>query len=168
MNCPVCGTPMSEATKFCTNCGTQLQPTAPQYTPPVIDNTQFDPVPVRPAPQKVTFLSAIVTFFRKYAVFSGRATRSEYWYVYLAGVIVGFIFLLVDFLLPGIGTILNVLCYLVSVIPGIALFVRRLHDIGKSAWNLLWLLFPIVGHFIFFIFTLRASDADNKYGPAYM
>ncbi len=107
-----------------------------------------------------------IEVLKKYAVFTGRARRAEYWYFVLfsalAATAVGFLgeFLAPDFL--PLDTI-----YAVGVLlPSIAVSVRRLHDIGKSGWNLLWSLLPVVGIIILLIFAVKDSDeGDNKYGP---
>lgn len=57
--------------------------------------------------------------------------------------------------------------YILIIIPNLSLVVRRLHDTGRSAWNLLWPLLPYVGAIILLIFTLQKSAPDNKYGPNY-
>ena len=81
----------------------------------------------------MNFTEAIKTCFSKYAVFRGRAQRSEFWWFFLFSVvssaIVGFV--------PVIGQLYS----LVLVIPSLAVSARRLHDIGRSAW---WLLLHLV------------------------
>lgn len=73
-----------------------------------------------------------------YANFKGRARRSEYWYYTLASFIAGFICGLLP--IPFIAPLLS----LVLFIPGLAVSVRRLHDIGKSGWMYLLILIPVV------------------------
>ena len=80
----------------------------------------------------MTFTESIKTCFQKYIDFSGRASRSEYWwfflFTFLLRVLIGWI--------PGVGFILT----LVLLLPTLAVTVRRLHDINRSGW---WLLLPI-------------------------
>jgi uncharacterized membrane protein YhaH (DUF805 family) len=91
-----------------------------------------------------------VVVFQKYATFSGRARRSEFWYFVLANFIIGIILGVIDNVL---GTnnylgerngLLGFIYSLLTIIPNLALGVRRLHDIGKSGWFLLLMLIPIV------------------------
>ncbi len=97
----------------------------------------------------MTFGQSIKTCFSKYATFSGRATRSEFWWFYLLNMIVGCI--------PVVGWI----WMLIVIIPTYAVATRRLHDTGRSAWNLLWVLIPIV----LLILCALESKGDNQYGP---
>lgn len=89
---------------------------------------------------------------KQYVDFSGRARRKEYWMFYLFNVIVSLVLFFVDGLIGtkihGVGIISSV--YSLAVfLPGLAVAVRRLHDIGKSGWNILWIsIFTIVGAII--------------------
>lgn len=107
-------------------------------------------------------ISAFKTCFSKYAVFQGRASRSEYWFFWLATFIVGFLCGFIDGMI-GI-TALAILWNLAVLIPSVAVGVRRLHDTGRSAWNLLWLLFPFVGGIVLIVFFCLASQGPNQYG----
>ena len=89
-----------------------------------------------------------IEVIKKYAVFSGRARRKEYWMFALFN----FIFLIVAMILDNIlGTTAGELPYgvfyflyaLVVLIPGLAVAVRRLHDVGKSGWMILIALIPM-------------------------
>lgn len=102
---------------------------------------------------------------KKYAVFSGRARRKEYWMFVLFNFIFGFIAALLDEILGSGGAIYG-LYMLVLIIPGIAVGVRRLHDIDKSGFYLLVSLIPIIG--VIWLLVLLCMDGtlgDNKYGP---
>jgi uncharacterized membrane protein YhaH (DUF805 family) len=81
---------------------------------------------------------AIRTCFRKYVDFSGRASRSEYWWFLLAYFVVAVVAQLINRYLPAV-VILAVL------LPLLAATVRRLHDIGKSGWMSLRSLVPTLG-----------------------
>ena len=83
----------------------------------------------------MSFVEAVQTGFRKYAVFSGRATRSEFWWWQLFTWMLGITLRLVDSLL-GVA-FMDRLGTLAVLVPSIAVLVRRLHDTGRSAW---WLL----------------------------
>ena len=102
----------------------------------------------------VSFAGAIALGFQRYFDFSGRSSRSEYWWWFLFNLLVGWI--------PFVG--------LVLLIPNIAIGVRRLHDINRTGW---WILFAYLFFWLFFIplllllyWATRPSDSvDNKYGP---
>ena len=108
----------------------------------------------------MSFGEAISTCFSKYATFSGRARRSEYWY-----------FTLFNLILSGVVSIfkIQILVTLVSLallLPGLGVGVRRLHDIGKSGWYLLIGLIPVVGAILLIVWYCRDSDpGSNAYGP---
>ena len=56
---------------------------------------------------------------------------------------------------------------LIILLPNFCLMIRRFHDVGKSGWNLLWMLIPIVGFFILiYFFCLDSQPGDNQYGPS--
>jgi len=113
----------------------------------------------------------------QYADFSGRARRKEYWMFTLFNVIFIFILLLImmvsiDRLSIGyggamqyFGVILYYLYTLAVLIPSLAVCVRRLHDIGKSGWNLLLGLIPLIGGIILIVWYCQDSEAgENKWG----
>jgi uncharacterized membrane protein YhaH (DUF805 family) len=110
---------------------------------------------------------------KKYAEFSGRARRKEYWMfalfnvlICLAAMILGVILMKVS---DGLGIFIDVLLGLYGLavlIPGLAVSVRRLHDSGKSGWLILICLVPFVGGLIVLILMLLDSQPGaNEYGP---
>ncbi len=101
---------------------------------------------------------------KKYAVFSGRARRKEYWMFFLFNIII-FIALGVIEGITGINSVLT-LCYMLAILlPGLAVSVRRLHDTGKSGWWLLIGIVPLIG-IVILVFLVQDSQAgDNQYGP---
>ncbi|KLT69462.1 MULTISPECIES: DUF805 domain-containing protein [unclassified Flavobacterium] len=108
--------------------------------------------------------------FENYANFSGRARRSEYWYYCLASALISMILGVLDYfanLSPG-GLELGVfrgLYGLVVFIPGLAVMVRRLHDVGKSGWFIFIILIPLIGVIWFFIsLCTEGDDGQNEYG----
>lgn len=108
---------------------------------------------------------------RKYAVFSGRARREEYWMFLLVSVVIAFVLGFMDGALglldPASGYgILSSLYGLAVLIPGIAVSVRRLHDTGHRGWWLLIGFVPVLGILVLLYFMARDSDpANNEYGP---
>jgi uncharacterized membrane protein YhaH (DUF805 family) len=103
---------------------------------------------------------------KKYAVFSGRATRTEYWMFVLINFIISVIAMLIDyFALNGIR-IIDTLYSLAVLIPSFAVGARRLHDIGKTGWWQLIGLIPILGWIVLIIyFATDSQDKSNNYGP---
>ena len=104
--------------------------------------------------------------------FKGRANRSEFWYFTLFY----FIFLTITYFIdvsflgwdpmdPTSIGVLSTAYYLVTLIPSFSVTIRRLHDINKSGWNLLWMLIPLLGPvYIIILNILKGTDDDNKYG----
>jgi uncharacterized membrane protein YhaH (DUF805 family) len=110
----------------------------------------FGSVATGAAPPR-TFWDAIKVCLTKYVDGKGRASRSEFWYFALFT-------LLLDLATGGFAAILTVL-------PSITVNVRRLHDIGKSAWALLWVLLPIIGWIVLFVYAVRPGEPSaNLYG----
>lgn len=101
---------------------------------------------------------------KKYAVFEGRSRRSEYWMFALFNAIIAFALGMTD-LFFGTG-VLNLIYGLAVMIPGLAVFVRRLHDTNRSGWWMLINLVPIIGSIVILVFMVLDSDPDtNNYGP---
>ncbi|UIX31812.1 DUF805 domain-containing protein [Streptomyces sp. GQFP] len=100
---------------------------------------------------------------KKYAVFSGRARRKEYWMFVLFSVIISIALTIVD---SFIGfPILSAVFSLGLLVPSLAVCVRRLHDTGRSAWWLLFGFVPLVGSITLLVFTCLDGEAgENKYG----
>ena len=110
----------------------------------------------------MTFIEAIQSGFYKYADFSGRAVRSEYWYWVL------FVFLgslILDFIDIALGTmVLNPIFSLATLIPNIAVAARRLHDMDFSGW---WQLiaFTVIGIPVLIVwFCLKGTEGPNRFG----
>jgi uncharacterized membrane protein YhaH (DUF805 family) len=113
----------------------------------------------------VGFAEAIKTVLRKYAKFSGRARRSEYWFWTLA-VVLGYLVTSILALVAKPFVILTIIFYLGIIVPSLAVGVRRLQDTGKSGLYLLFNLIPFVGFIVVLILTIADSTpGDNKYGP---
>ena len=117
----------------------------------------------------MSFVDAIKTVLSKYATFSGRARRSEYWFWALAVFLVSIVAAVIDQAMggkpgqPGIATIVLVVA---TFLPGLAVAVRRLHDTSRSAWWVLIGLVPIVGGIVLVVFMIQDSHGDNLYGPS--
>lgn len=108
----------------------------------------------------------------KYAVFSGRARRKEYWFFFLYNMIIAIIAMILDNVLGiaieglGYGPIYLLLC-LALLLPWLAVSARRLHDVGKSGWFILITLIPLIGGIWYLVVVCGDSNpGDNKYGPS--
>ncbi|MBI3634388.1 MAG: DUF805 domain-containing protein [Candidatus Yonathbacteria bacterium] len=100
---------------------------------------------------------------KKYAVFSGRATRKEYWMFVLFNFIISIAVGVIGFILK-IET-LSFLYSLAIIIPSIAVGVRRLHDTDHSGWWIFIFLIPFIGAIILLVFFVTDSQVgENKYG----
>ena len=117
----------------------------------------------------MSLTEAVRSVFSKYATFTGRARRSEYWYFTLFNCIVSLVIYLIFGLLLGMPTMQSIVSGLYSlaiIIPALAVCWRRLHDIGKSGANYLLILIPIVGFILLLIWFCRDSmPGENQYGP---
>ena len=116
-------------------------------------------------------LIAFKTCMKRYIKFSGRASRAEYWFWYLSLMLIAFAVMLLALILTGIDPSLSLLCILLYwlttltfLLPGISVFVRRMHDIGRSGWAWLWCLIPFVGAIIVLVFLVSPSGPANQYG----
>ena len=109
------------------------------------------------------FISAIKSGFSNYANFSGRASRSEYWYWFLFAVIVNVYASFIDQIL-GIYVVAG-LAGLALIIPSLSMVWRRLHDIDKSgAWWFIWL--TCVGAIVLLVWAATKGTAGpNRFGP---
>lgn len=117
------------------------------------------------------FSEAISTVFSKYAVFEGRARRSEYWYFTLFNVIVEVVLgLLLQFTQGKSGSmifiLINAAYSLAVLIPSLAVAWRRLHDIGKPGYFYFIGLIPLIGTILMLLWYTRDSEpGTNMYGP---
>jgi len=103
---------------------------------------------------------------RKYAEFSGRARRTEYWMFVLFNVLAsGALSVLEALAFNGPG-VLSGLYSLAVLVPSLAVSVRRLHDTGRSGWWLLIALVPLLGVVVLLVFAVQdGQPGDNAYGP---
>lgn len=191
INCPDCGTQYAANLQACPKCGcpndkvAEMANNAPD---------SFEPIPPgkEEASNKATLWDEFTsgdwahylyecallgwhTYSRRFAQFTGRATRREYWsFTLVYGLMLPYLALILYALIP-LATIIGVALksaivtgFLVAIvvlaycafllIPALAVGVRRMHDVGKNGW---WILVPIASFFL----TLKRSDADNnEYG----
>lgn len=116
-------------------------------------------------------MSWYLAVLKKYAEFSGRARRKEYWMFALFNFLFSVVFAYLDRLLgtaierSGLG-ILGSLYSLAVLLPWLAVSIRRLHDIGKRGWWFLVVLIPVIGGIWLFILMVTDSQSGaNRYGP---
>jgi uncharacterized membrane protein YhaH (DUF805 family) len=99
----------------------------------------------------------------KYAVFIGRARRKEYWMFFLFNFIFNSILVIVDGFLGTVS--LSIIFGLAVFIPGLAVTIRRLHDIGRTGWWVLIGLIPFIGAIVLIIFAATdGNKGSNEYG----
>ncbi len=115
-------------------------------------------------------MSWYLEVLKKYAVFSGRARRKEYWYFFLFNILITIVLLVIDGMTgtldaaAGIG-LLGSIYALAVLIPALAVSVRRLHDTDRSGWWLLIMLVPLIGVIVILVFTVQDSKpGENQYG----
>ena len=108
-----------------------------------------------------------IDVLKKYAIFKGRATRSEFWYFALFNFIVSIVIGIISKIIgDSKNNILGNIYSLAVFIPSLAVGMRRMHDIGKSGWIILINLIPIIGWIWFIVLACKEGfQGDNKYGP---
>jgi uncharacterized membrane protein YhaH (DUF805 family) len=111
-----------------------------------------------------------INVLKKYAVFSGRAARKEYWMFALWNVIIsvllGIVVGIIDAVINSQALVaISYLYALAVLVPCIAVSVRRLHDINRSGWWFLIVLVPVIGAIVLLVFSVMDSQpGDNRYG----
>lgn len=130
----------------------------------------------------IGFGAAIKRFFQKYATFSGRASRGEYWWIALFNFLVYIVVVGITGVAGGfsastdgsgsmspVATVISSifgLYYLAILVPSLAVAWRRLHDTGRSGWNYLFILIPLAGPIIMIVFLASQTTPNaEQYGP---
>jgi uncharacterized membrane protein YhaH (DUF805 family) len=114
------------------------------------------------------FQDSVRTVFQRYATFTGRSLRPEYWWFVLFNLIVGLVLAIIDssVIRSDVG-VLGAIYNLAVLVPSLAVGVRRLHDTGRTGWWLLIGLVPIIGLIVLIVFfAMKGEEQDNQYGPA--
>lgn len=116
------------------------------------------------------FQTSVRICIEKYADFSGRAARSEMWWFFLACFIIGVILTVIEISIfsgwMAEWGLLSSIFSLATLLPSVAVTVRRLHDIDRTGWWALLILVPIIGWLILLYFNvLKGTDGHNQYGP---
>jgi uncharacterized membrane protein YhaH (DUF805 family) len=184
MFCPICGTSVISRQVFCVSCGTRLDTQSQDSS--VTGNSWSNSgvnLDELNAPSPMRFVEAIKFSYKNYFRFSGRASRSEYWYWTLfnvLGYITAYIAYIGYWYTYRISWELDFFLYehrdqfgflflvfvLSTIIPGLSRGVRRLHDTNKSGALLFLGLIPLVGAVLLLVFFATDGDVGpNRYGP---
>ena len=144
-----------------------------QPAPQQLGTPEFSPRPQ----QMMGFMDALTTVFRnKYGTFSGRASRSEYWWSYLGIAVISMVLQIIGIVgglalgsvNEGLGALFGLAAFaglLALLIPSLSVNVRRLHDTGKSGWMLLILLIPCIGFILWLVWMIEDGQPHvNAYG----
>lgn len=110
----------------------------------------------------MTFDEAIRDGLSKYALFSGRSSRSAYWWFTLFNVLVYIAASIIDAVINT--PVFTILAVLGLFLPGLAVLVRRLHDTDRSGWWFFISFVPLVGSIVLIVFACTDSGPPNKWG----
>jgi uncharacterized membrane protein YhaH (DUF805 family) len=117
---------------------------------------------------EMTFFEAVAKCYRKYFTFKGRASRSEYWWCFVAAFLFAWPLLLAETKEGTWFTILSFIYFMLTlsvVMPLLSAWTRRMHDVGKSGWSWLFILIPVVGVILVLRWTTKEGSPEaNKYG----
>ena len=119
----------------------------------------------------MSFPDAVKTVLSKYADFSGRARRSEYWWFFLFDLLVSLVAAVVDLVIGTASSLgpyglLQIVASLALFIPGLAVAVRRLHDTDRVGWWLFLGVLPVIGAIILLVwFCTEGHRTPNRFGP---
>ena len=183
--CPQCGAEVNGS--FCPQCGAIIEAVNTSSQSAGTDGNPFQAGSQAPsnaglrmgsfgggagAADVPTFSEAFPMVMKKFATFSGRASRPEFWYFWLTCFLVNFIFNMIVQLVGQESAVSNIVAIvqglfsLAVIIPYIAVAVRRLHDTNRTGWWCLLLLVPVIGWIILLIFLAGApTPGTNMYGP---
>lgn len=125
----------------------------------------------------MTFNMALKAFWSNYRNFKGRARRSEYWFIQLFLVVTNLGAAVIDlalmdgdvdrFIANGGGGIVGLIWIIATIVPALAVLIRRLHDTNRSGWWALIGFVPVIGTIVILVFTVSDSDqVENRYGSS--
>jgi uncharacterized membrane protein YhaH (DUF805 family) len=159
--CTKCGTEVPENVKFCPQCGNALQVASPPTAKPATATASTEYV------EELSLFGYWAKCFKNYVNFKGRARRKEFWGFFLFNFIFMIALLVIGTLFPSLEKLYPLYIF-ASLLPNLAVTVRRLHDINESGWLVLLAIAPIVGMLILIIVYLckDSSGASNMYGPS--
>ena len=194
--CPSCASPLEPDAAFCHTCGHRSHRVSQDPRAPSSPTRRPDPYScaspvygdryggVGQFGDDLSLFGYFVKCMKNYFKLGGRARRKEFWGFYLFSnlatlawyILLGIATVIaaaaMDFdiekLLPFLGCVLLLAIFapLAMMPPAIAVYVRRMHDQGKSGWNILWVLLPIAGPIVYIVFAcLEGQRGENQYGP---
>lgn len=173
--CTQCGVLAGRGNKFCANCGAQPDPLASVCVKCGCLLNGDIHEGISKTKTTMSFGDAISACFRKYGVFSGRASRAEFWWFYLLYAIlcivgsVGSVMVEVVYgsvaVASGVIAIVSLLAMCGLFVPYVAVTWRRLHDTGRSGGAYFIHLIPFVGSIILLVWLCQKSQSgSNEYG----
>ena len=109
----------------------------------------------------MNFVESIQACYKKFFDFSGRASKSEYWWFQLYTIIIYGM----QFVFQGDLVLVFSILVIVNVIPAYAAGVRRLHDTDKSGWMVLISVIPLIGLYIIVLLIADGTKGKNRFGP---
>ena len=118
----------------------------------------------RPA-NMMSIMDAVKTCLEQYVGFDGRASRSEYWWFFLAYAIAGVVTSILDGIIFSGPTWITTILQLGLFLPILAVVFRRLHDHGKSGWNVCWAFLILPIFYLTYLMIIDGEAQGNAYGP---
>ena len=109
----------------------------------------------------MNFIESIQTCYKKFFDFSGRASKSEYWWFQLYNTIL----YILTFVFQNDLALLFSILVIANLLPVFAAGVRRVHDSNKSGWWILISFVPIIGLYIIVLLITDGSKGKNRFGP---
>lgn len=168
--CKYCGNKLEDGAQFCANCGNRVEDSydgniESNYSSTNNNNNYNYGSNNTMDENKNPFETYFIDVFRKrYALFEGRASRKEYWMFVLFQFLVSIgIFIIEDIIdLDGFLTIIYAFA---TLVPGLGLVIRRLHDVGKSGWWYFVCFIPFIGSiWILILLCTQSQYGENQYG----
>jgi len=108
----------------------------------------------------MNFIESIQTCYKKFFDFSGRASKSEYWWFQLYNAVI----YVLTFVFQGDLTLLFSILVIANIIPTYAAAVRRIHDSDKSGWMVLIAVIPLIGLYVIVLLLQEGSKGKNRFG----
>lgn len=171
MFCSKCGNKISDNVNFCSKCGNKVS-IAYKIENEIVNNKDEVKNMQENNNLSINPFNYYLLAYKKYAIFSGRSTRSEYWYFMLFTVLINVVLLglyyYFDYQYEDAMSNLFIglyLCHLLIVfLPSLSLLVRRLHDANRSGWFYFISFIPLIGPIALIIALTDKSSDGNKYG----